>query len=149
MYQRLTERVPLFGANAPWVVRVSFVLFVILWFSELNESLRLLSLTKLIHQTSRQHVALVVMCVMWGGWQLLNVVLMVGVAYRCNWARVIELIITVFAMLLFLTMQLLRQRFDPNWFYFSNAAATALLFVPSAAAWFGGSFVHADQDARS
>jgi hypothetical protein len=52
-------------------------------------------------------------------------------------------------MLLFLTMQLLRQRFDPNWFYFSNAAATALLFVPSAAAWFGGSFVHADQDARS
>jgi hypothetical protein len=58
-------------------------------------------------------------------------------------------IVTVFAMLLFLTMQLLRQRFDPNWFYFSNAAATALLFVPSAAAWFGGSFVHANQDARS
>lgn len=149
MYQRLTERVPVFGADAPWAVRVSFVLFVLVWFWELNESLYMLSLMTRIHQTPKQHVGLVLMCVIWGGWQLLNVVLLIGVAYRGNWARVIQLIITVFGMLLLLTVQLLKQRFDIGLFYIGNAAATALLFMPSAAAWFGGSFAKADRDARS
>ncbi|WP_124800773.1 hypothetical protein [Paraburkholderia phosphatilytica] len=149
MYQRLTERVPLFGVNAPWSVRGSFVLLVFVWFWELNRSLDMLSLMKHFHPTPKQHVGLVLMLVIWGGWQLLNVVLLTGIAYRCNWARVIELIITVSGMLLLLTMLLLKQRFDPGLLYFSNAAATTLLFVPSAAAWFGGSFVHAERSPRS
>jgi hypothetical protein len=149
MYQRLTERVPLFGTDAPWVVRMSFVLFVFVWFWELNESLYLLSMTKLIHQTPKQHIGFVLMGVIWGGWQLFNVVLLIGIAYRGNWARVIQLIITVFGLLLLMTVQLLNQRFHVGLLYFSNAAATALLFVPPAAAWFGRSIVQADRDARS
>ncbi|NML35530.1 hypothetical protein HHL14_32565 [Paraburkholderia sp. G-4-1-8] len=149
MYQRLTERVPLFGTDAPWVVRLSFVLFVFVWFLELNESLYALSISKLIHQTPQQHGGFVLMSVIWGGWQLFNVVLLIGIAYRGNWARVIQLILVVFGTLLLMTVQLLNQRFPVGLLYFGNAAATALLFVPSAAAWFGGSIVQEDRDARS
>jgi hypothetical protein len=149
MYQRLTERVPLFGTDAPRVVRMSFVLFVFLWFWELNVSLSMLSMPAHIHQTPKQHMGFVLLCVIWGGWQLLNIVLLVGIAYRGNWARVIQLIITVFGTVLLTTLEVLNQWFDPSLFYFSNAAATALLFVPSAAAWFGGSLVQADRDVSS
>lgn len=149
MYQRLAERVPLSRTDAPWAVRMSFVLFVFVWFWELNESLYMLSLIKLIHQTPKQHLGLVLMEVIWGGWQLFNVVLLIGIAYRGNWARVIQLVITVFGILLLMTVQLLNQPLHVGLFYFSNAAATTLLFVPSAAAWFGGSIVQMDLDARS
>lgn len=80
---------------------------------------------------------------------MLNVAPLIGIAYRCNWARWVQLIITVFGMLLLLTMLRLKQRFDLGLFYFSKAAATVLLFVPSAAAWFGRTFAQVDRDARS
>lgn len=149
MYQRLTDRVPLFGAGAPWVVRVSFMLSVFVWFRELDKLLHMFSLMKHIHQTPKQHVGFVLLSVIWGGWQLLDVVLLIGIAYRGNWARVTQLIITVFTISLLLTMQLLKQRSDLSLLYFSNAAATILLFVPSAAVWFGGSLAQADRDTRS
>jgi hypothetical protein len=149
MYQRLTERVPLFGADVPWVVRVSFLLFVFVWFWELNESLHFFSLMELIHQTPTQHTGFVLLSTIWGGWQLFNVVLLIGIAYRGNWARVIQLIITMFGMLLLLVVQLLKQHVDVGLIYFGNAAATALLFLPSAAAWFGGAIIQADHGTRS
>lgn len=149
MYQQLAERVPLFGTKAPWAARLSFSLFVFAWFWELNESLHLLSLIRPIHLNPKQHLGVVLMSVIWGGWQVLNVVLLIGIAYRCNWARVMQLIITLFGMLLLLTLQILKQRFDPGVLYFCNAAATALLFVPSTAAWFSNSLLQARRDAHS
>lgn len=137
MYQKLTERVPLFGIDTPWTVRTSFVLFVLVWFWELNAALHVLSLTKAIPKTPKIHAGFVLMCVIWGGWMLFNVVLLASIAYRGNWARVMELIATVFGMVLLLTLQFLYHRFNVSLLYLSNAAATALLFTPSASAWFG------------
>lgn len=149
MYQWLAERVPLFGANAPWAARLSFLLFVFGWFWELNNSLHLFLLTSRIPLNPKQHLGLVMMSVIWGGWQLLNAVLLTGIAYRGNWARVMQLIVTVFGMLLLLTLQILKLRFDLGVLYFCNAAATVLLFFPSVAAWFSGSVLQARRDARS
>jgi hypothetical protein len=145
MHQLLKERVPLFGMHAPWAVRTSFVIFVLVWFQELNDSLHILSLTKFIHQTQQMHIGLIVICVMWGGWQLFNVLVLTGIAYRGNWARLIQLTITLFGTLFLLTTQMLNHRFNIGLFYLANAAATALLFVPSATTWFSKSTVQRDR----
>jgi hypothetical protein len=149
MYQRLTKNVPLFGNDAPWTPRASFLLLVFVWFRELSLSLQMFFLMGRIQPTPKQQVGFVLIYVMWGGWQLLNFALLIGIAYRGNWARMIELIITVFGMVLLVILQLLKHGFDVGLLYLCNAAATTLLFTPSATAWFGRTKAKVDRVTRS
>jgi hypothetical protein len=137
MFERLAAQVPLFRDDAPWAARAAVVLFVLIWFKELNTFLSLaLAVFGNFHPTGPQRVGGAVVLIFAVAWQLLNATLTVAMAYRKNWARVIEFVLTSFEILLVAVLLFLKQKFNPGLLYFGNAAATGLLLAPSARAWF-------------
>ncbi|RFU49585.1 hypothetical protein [Paraburkholderia sp. DHOC27] len=127
----------MFNGDAPWTARAAVVIFVLIWFWELNTFLSIAWITvSKIHLTDRQRVGAVGMLIGLSGWQILNATVIVGLVYRRNWARIIELALTVFGLVLVAALVAMKQPFAPGVIYFSNAAATLLLFSRSARAWF-------------
>ena len=69
-------------------------------------------------------------------WLCLNAALTLGLAYRKNWARVTEMLLTLFGLLLVALSFSFKRSLSPGILYFANAAATVLLFLPPATSWF-------------
>jgi hypothetical protein len=137
MFERLATQVPLFRNDAPWAALAAVVLFVLIWFKELNTFLSLASAAfSNFHPTDRQRVGGALLLIFSIAWQLLNATLTVAMVYRRNWARVFEFVLTSFEILLIAVLPFLKQKFNPGLLYFGNAAATALLLAPSARVWF-------------
>lgn len=146
MFERLATQVPLFRDDVPSAARAAVILFILVWFLELNIFLPLiLTAFQIFSGNDRQMVGGVFLMILTGAWQILNATLIVALAYQKNWARVLELVLTSFGILLCAVWLILKQNFHPGPLYLCNAVATALLLVPSARAWFLRSTVTGDR----
>jgi hypothetical protein len=89
-----------------------------------------------------QRLGATTLVVMIGGWLVLKVGLAVCLAFRQNWARYVELLLTVCGLMMTIDGLI---KSGPDWkpfvtygaLDFANVAATLLLFVGPANAWFG------------
>ena len=105
MYERLTQQVPLFREDVPWTPRAAVVLLVVGWFEELNAFLALARfMFGHFHPVDGQRAGMAMIWILIAAWLLLNGTLVTGLTWRRNWARIIELALTLLAMTLILNL---------------------------------------------
>jgi hypothetical protein len=130
--------VPLLDEEAPQAVKLAVLLFIFVWCGDIYFFSPIFSyaIQRGLFVSEAQRVGSILMLVFMVSWLCLNAALTLGLAYRKNWARVTEMLLTLFGLLLVALSFSFKRSLSPGILYFANAAATVLLFLPPATSWF-------------
>jgi hypothetical protein len=126
--------IPLLQPEAPLPVKISVVLFALVWLRQMHYLLpAFLYDFHHVHHVSRAKQQADATLAFWLALDATSILAMV---FRKNWARITQVLSTLAGLLLIAWSLTIGMDFRPGIVYFSGVVATVLLFLPSAVAWF-------------
>ena len=136
------ESVPILHKGTPKTIQIAVILLVLVWVVDVLffAQMAWFAIQHNLIITPVQRLGATTLVVIFGGWLVLKAGLTVCLAFRQNWARYVELLLTVFGLMMTIDasintgMWTTFVTFGP--LDFANVAATLLLFVGPANAWF-------------
>jgi hypothetical protein len=138
MKEKARSTIPLLAPGTPRTVQIAVLLFTLSWLDQIRFLFPLLSyiFRQGLYASQIQRLGSVFIIVILGCWLALNAALIIGLIYQKNWARITQMLLTLFGLLLLALAVAFSTTFKAGNLYIVSATAAVLLFLPSASAWF-------------
>jgi hypothetical protein len=138
--EQAANKIPIMGKSAPAEAKLALMLivFVLCDYAYKFYPLFLVRMPKSFRGPWTQKGAFIVLTVFFGGFLLINVCILLGLAYRKNWARIVGLLLAIFwigniALVASTNGSLWRSVNVPSVAY---VVAIGLVFLPTTGTWF-------------